>query len=43
MVGVGEIGEVWWWMGVAGGGDGWWWWWVVLGGIGGDPLLHYES
>ena len=43
MVGVGEIGEVWWWMAVAGGGDGWWWWWVVLGGIGGDPLLHYES
>ena len=45
MVGVGEIGEVWWWMGVAGGGDGWWWWcwWVVLGGIGGDPLLHYVS
>ena len=42
MVGVGKVGEVWWWMGVAGGGDGWWWW-VVLGGIGGDPLLHYES
>ena len=43
MVGDGEIGEWWWWMGVVGGGDGWWWWWVVLGGIGGDPLLHYES
>ena len=42
MVGVDEIGEWWWWMGVAGGGDGWWWW-VVMGGIGGDPFLHYES
>ena len=20
-----------------------WWWWVVLGGIGSDPHLHYES
>ena len=27
----------------AGSGDGWWWWWGVLGGIGGDPHLHYES
>ena len=43
MVGDGEIGEWWWWMGVVGGGDGWWWWWVVLGGIRGDPHLHYES
>ena len=31
--------------GCCGGGDGWcWWWgWVVLGGIGADPHLHYES
>ena len=40
MVVVGEDGEWWWWMVDAGGGVGWL---VVLGGIGGDPHLHYES
>ena len=42
---VGEVGEWWWWIVVFGCGGGWlwWWWWVVLGGIGGDPHLHYES
>ena len=24
-------------------GNAWWCWWVVLGGIGGDPHLHYGS
>ena len=33
----------WWWWAVVNGGGAWWVWWVVLGGIGGDPHLHYES
>ena len=41
MVVVGEGGELW--MVVVRSGGGWWWWLVVLGGIGGDPHLHYDS
>ena len=41
MMVVGEDGKWWWLMVVAGVCGGWWW--VVLGGIGGNPHLHYKS